>query len=205
MLAPATGQATLLQPTGLTPTKVRLVFPKWMRYGLSCIAPQSKQKPRQPWMDRSTLDKVTQESAWKRQWFRLQHATLSLKKTFWFRPWKTGVAPLQVGLMTLLHGQCAGHPKFQTGPSSPQAGAATMEGTAGHGNCCGGEEWESQTALPVLQKHKTLVPKMLCRSSFHLELLRLPRKRWPLCGSITLPRISTTVSKWSPLRIWQTP
>ena len=49
-------------------------------------------------MDRSTLDKVTEESACRRQWFRLLHATLSLKKAFWFRAWQTRVAPLQVAV-----------------------------------------------------------------------------------------------------------
>ena len=47
-------------------------------------------------MDSSTLDKVIEESAWRRQWFRLQHATLNLKKMFLSRAWQTGVPPLQV-------------------------------------------------------------------------------------------------------------
>ena len=47
-------------------------------------------------MDHSTLVKVIEESAWRRQWFRLQYATLCLKKAFWFRAWQTGVTPLQV-------------------------------------------------------------------------------------------------------------
>ena len=91
-------------------------------------------------MDRSTLDKVMEP-----QWFRLQHATLSLKEPFWFRSLQTGVAPLQVAVAhdTLMVHACTVSVQVT---SSRQAGAATMDGTASHGNCSGGGELESQTA-----------------------------------------------------------
>ena len=177
-----------MQPTGLTPNQGEALWAKWMCCGLRCVAPQSEQRPREPWMDSSTLHKVMEESAWRRQWFRLQHATLSLKKVFWCRAWQTGVAPLQVAVAhdTLLVHACT--VSVQVIRSSKRVhllvkqGAATMDGTAGHGNCCGGGEWESETALPFFLKKPKYVPKLLCRSSCHLELLRPPRRRWPLCG-----------------------
>ena len=39
-------QATPLKPTGLTPNQGEALLAKWMRHGLRCVAPQSKQKPR---------------------------------------------------------------------------------------------------------------------------------------------------------------
>ena len=104
MLAPAMVAGNTLATDALPRTKVRHFWPN----GLIGATPHSKQKPRQPWMDRSSLGKVMVESAWRRQWFRLLHATLSLKKTFWFRGWQTGVAPLQVAVAhdTLLVHAC---------------------------------------------------------------------------------------------------
>ena len=59
-------------------------------------APQTKKQPKQPWMDRATVDQVLSESAWRRQWFRLQQAMLCLKQKFWFSVWQMGVAPVHV-------------------------------------------------------------------------------------------------------------
>ena len=89
-------QATPCLPQGLSPNQCDALLAKWMRCGLSSVAPQTKTKPKQPWMDRVTLDQVLGESTWRRQWFRLQQATLCLKKKFWFSLWRMGAVPVQI-------------------------------------------------------------------------------------------------------------
>ena len=89
-------QATPCLPQDLTSNQSDALLAKWMRCGLSSVAPQTKKKPKQPWMDRATLDQVIHESTWRRQWFRLQQAMLSLKKKFWFSVWQMGVVPVHV-------------------------------------------------------------------------------------------------------------
>ena len=120
-------QATPCLPQGITPNQSDALLAKWMRCGLSSVAPQTKKKPKQPWMDRATLDQVINESIWRRQWFRLQQAMLCLKKKFWFSVWHVGVAPVHVveAHNTLLTQTCL---------VSVQSG----------------EQWRSQTALQVL-------------------------------------------------------
>ena len=61
---------------------------------------------------------------------------------------------------------------------------------------------ENGNLKPLYQFYKNAKMGLPCRSSCQLELLRPLRKRWPLCGGIILPRISTTVSERFPLRIW---
>ena len=162
-------------------------------------------------MDHSTREKVIEESAWRRHWFRLQHATLCLKKAFWFRVWQESAVPFQVaeGHDTLLvhreHGQCAGHPELQTGSLSCQTSTSTVDGRSGHGNLL----WRRIRAISnhaiSSTKRPDLLPKLQCRSSCHPELLRPHRKGWPLCGDIILPEIAIIVSEWFLLRVWQGP
>ena len=89
-------QATPCLPQGLTPNQSDALLAKWMRCDLTSVAPQTKEKPKQPWMDRATLDQVLSESTWRRQWFRLQQAVLCLKKKFWFSVWQMGAAPVHI-------------------------------------------------------------------------------------------------------------
>ena len=107
-------QATLCLPQGLTPNQSDALLAKWMRCGLSSVAPKTKKKPKQPWMDRATLDQVLSESAWRRQWFRLHQAMLCLKKKFWFclangSCSATCCGSSQHSVDAVLFGQCSGH------------------------------------------------------------------------------------------------
>ena len=161
-------------------------------------------------MDSSTLDTVIEESAWTRQWFRSQHATLSLKKDVlvsclangrgpiarllllmtlcWFmRPWSVQVTRRSKRVRLLVK---------QARQHWMERQVAEIAVAAENGNL--------KPLYQFCKKRQNGSPKLLCRSSYQLELLRLPRKRWPLCGGINLPRISTTVSERFPLRIWQT-
>ena len=138
-------QATPCLPHGLTPNQSDALLAKWMRCGLFSMAPQTKKKPKQPWMDRATLDQVLSESTWRRQWFRLQQATLCLKKKFWFSVWQMGVAPVQVADAhnTLLTQTCLiSVPVTQLSACSEdcQTGAATVLGKACRLNCKSGEQ-----------------------------------------------------------------
>ena len=60
-------QATPCLPQVVTPNQSDALLAKWMRFGLSSVAPKTKRKPKQPWMDRATLDQVLSESAWRRR------------------------------------------------------------------------------------------------------------------------------------------
>ena len=101
--------------TGLTQNQSDALLAKWMRCGLSSLAPKTKKKPKQPWMDRAALDQVLSESAWRRQWLRLQQAMLCLKKKFWFFCLANGCCPApccggsQHSVDAVVFGQCSGH------------------------------------------------------------------------------------------------
>ena len=89
-------QGTSRLPQSLNPNQSDALLAKWMRCGLSSVAPQSRKKPKQPWMDRTTLDQVISESVWRRQLFKSATGDFESQEKVLVFVWRMGVAPLHV-------------------------------------------------------------------------------------------------------------